>query len=314
MQHWSEQDLRYLKGVGPKIAEKLNRLGLHTQRDLLFHLPLRYEDRTFVSPVGSLQPGRRGQIEAEVLHAGVHFRRRGRSRRVLAARLGDNTGVIAVRFFYFNANQQKLFEKGNWLRCYGEVRVAQGELEMIHPETELIDIDDPPPLPQTLTPIYPTTEGLHQLSIKRILAQVVERLQNDGIAETLPQAWLEQNGFPDIGSAMLCLHNPETREDSELIAGNRHPAQHRFIVEELAAHRLALLERRRQIRSRRTPAIEAGADLRQKLLQALPFELTAAQRRVLDDLMRDFAAGKPMLRLVCVHEMPDHGSGVDQRR
>ena len=158
MEHWSEQDLRYLKGVGPKVAEKLHRLGLHRQRDLLFHLPLRYEDRTFITPVGSLQPGTRGQIEVEVLHAGVHFRRQGRSRRVLAAKLGDSTGVVAVRFFYFNAKQQKLLEKGNWLRCYGEVRVAQGELEMIHPEIELTDIDAPPPLPQTLTPIYPTTE------------------------------------------------------------------------------------------------------------------------------------------------------------
>ncbi|MCP4390053.1 MAG: hypothetical protein GY802_17295, partial [Gammaproteobacteria bacterium] len=150
MEHWSEQGLRYLKGVGPKVAEKLQKLGLNTQRDLLFHLPLRYEDRSFITPVGSLQPGQRCQIEVEVLHAGVHFRRVGRSRRVLVAKAADNTGVVALRFFYFNANQQKLFEKGNWLRCFGEVRSAQGELEMIHPETELIDIDDPSPLPQTL--------------------------------------------------------------------------------------------------------------------------------------------------------------------
>ena len=153
MEHWSQQDLRYLKGVGPKVAEKLQRLGLHRQRDLLFHLPLRYEDRTFVTPVGSLQPGQRCQIEAEVLHAGVQFRRQGRSRRVLVAKLGDNTGVVAVRFFYFSANQQQLFEKGNWLRCFGEVRVAQGELEMTHPEVQLLDRDDPAPLPATLTPI-----------------------------------------------------------------------------------------------------------------------------------------------------------------
>jgi ATP-dependent DNA helicase RecG len=305
MEHWSEQGLRYLKGVGPKVAEKLHRLGLNTQRDLLFHLPLRYEDRTFISPVGSLQPGQRCQIEAEVLHAGVSFRRQGRSRRVLAAKLADSTGVVAVRFFYFNANQQNLFEKGNWLRCFGEVRSAQGELEMIHPECELIDADHPVPLPQTLTPIYPTTEGLHQLSIKRILAQVIDKLETDGIAETLPQAWLDQNEFPDIGSAMLCLHRPESKSDSELIAVNRHPAQYRFVVEELAAHRLALLERRRHIRSRKTPTIIPGQEIRDKLTRSLPFELTGAQRRVLQDLMHDFAAGKPMIRLV----QGDVGSG-----
>jgi ATP-dependent DNA helicase RecG len=305
MEHWSTQGLRYLKGVGPKVAEKLHKLGLKTQRDLLFHLPLRYEDRTFVSPLGSLQPGQRSQIEAEVLHASVHFRRVGRSRRVLAARLADNTGLLSVRFFYFNANQQRQFEKGNWLRCFGEVRLAQGELEMIHPETEVIDIDNPPPLSLTLTPFYPTTEGLHQLSIKRILQQVIDKLKSDGLAETLPQTWLDKHQFPDFTSAMIDLHNPQSQRDGALIAQNRHPAQHRFIVEELAAHRLALLERRRQIRSRKTPLITPDEKLQQQLLATLPFSLTAAQQRVLSELMQDFAIGKPMIRLV----QGDVGSG-----
>jgi len=305
MEHWSAQGLRYLKGVGPKVTEKLHKLGLRTQRDLLFHLPLRYEDRTFVSPLGSLQPGQRSQIEAEVLHAGVHFRRMGRSRRVLAAKLADNTGAVTVRFFYFNANQQRQFEKGNWLRCFGEVRLAQGELEMIHPETEVIDIDNPPPLPQTLTPFYPTTEGLHQLSIKRILQQAIDKLKSDGIAETLPQAWLDKHQFPDFTSAMIDLHSPESKRDSALIAQHKHPAQYRFIVEELAAHRLALLERRRQIRSRKTPQIAPDDKLQQQLRETLPFTLTDAQHRVLAELMQDFASGKPMIRLV----QGDVGSG-----
>jgi len=305
MEHWSEQGLRYLKGVGPRVAEKLHKLGLRTQRDLLFHLPLRYEDRTFVTPVGSLQPGRRCQIEAEVLHAAIQFRRQGRSRRVLAAKLADSTGMIAVRFFYFSANQQKLLEKGNWLRCFGEVRVAQGELEMIHPEIQLLARDDPAPLPRTLTPIYPTTEGLHQASMKRILEQAIDKLKADGIAETLPRDWLDSHGFPDITSAMIDLHRPGSKRDSELIAQHRHPAQHRFVVEELAAHRVALLQRRREIRSRSTPEITVNSGFSDRLLQALPFELTAAQQRVLGELMEDFAAGKPMIRLV----QGDVGSG-----
>jgi ATP-dependent DNA helicase RecG len=305
MEHWSTQGLRYLKGVGPKLTEKLHKLGLKTQRDLLFHLPLRYEDRTFVSPLGSLQPGQRSQIQAEVLHSSVHFRRMGRSRRVLAAKLADNTGVITVRYFYFNANQQRQFEKGNWLRCFGEVRLAQGELEMIHPETEVIDLDNPPPLPQTLTPFYPTTEGLHQLSIKRILQQAIDKLKSDGLAETLPQAWLDKHQFPDFTSAMIDLHSPESKRDSALIAQNKHPAQYRFIVEELAAHRLALLERRRQIRSRKTPQIVPDDKLQQRLCETLPFALTGAQQRVLAELMQDFATGKPMIRLV----QGDVGSG-----
>ena len=305
MAHWSEEGLRYLKGVGPKIAQKLQRLGLQTQRDLLFHLPLRYEDRTFVTPVGSLQPGQRSQIEAEVLHSAVSFRRGGRSRRVLVAKLGDSTGVVTVRLFYFSDNQKKLYEKGNRVRCFGEVRIAQGELELVHPETEVIDVDDPSPLPQTLTPIYPTTEGLHQLSIKRILGQVLDKLEGESIAETLPQNWLDKHGFPDMTSAMIGLHRPQGKSESEKISRFEHPAQRRFAVEELTAHRLALLERRRQIRARKTPQIKDSDRLQRQLLEALPFDLTRAQLRVLDELRQDFAAGKPMIRLV----QGDVGSG-----
>ena len=213
--------------------------------------------------------------------------------------------MISARFFYFSARQQQLFEKGNWLRCYGELRSALGELEMIHPECELIDHDRPPPLPTTLTPIYPATEGLHQISLKRILQQVISKLKTDGIAETLPQSWLDKNHFPDISSAMIDLHSPESRRDRELIAQNRHPAQHRFVVEELAAHRLALLQRRQQIRSRKTPKIITDGSRQQKLIEQLPFQLTSAQRRVLEELMQDFASGKPMIRLV----QGDVGSG-----
>jgi ATP-dependent DNA helicase RecG len=305
MEHWSTLGLRYLKGVGPKVAEKLHKLGLNNQRDLLFHLPLRYEDRTFISPLGSLQPGKRYQIEAEVLQAAVQFRRTGRSRRVLVAKLADNTGMITVRFFFFNARQQQLFEKGNWVRCYGEVRSVLGELEMTHPEVELIDVDNPAPLSATLTPIYPTTEGLHQLTLKRILGQVIDQLKSDGVEETLPRVWLEKNQFPDFASAMIDLHRPENSRDSDLITHNLHPAQHRFVVEELAAHRLVLRERRRQLRARKTPRIIADDSMQQQFLQKLPFELTSAQQRVLAELLQDFGAGKPMIRLV----QGDVGSG-----
>ena len=305
MAHWSEAGLRYLKGVGPKIAEKLQRLGLQTQRDLLFHLPLRYEDRTSITPIGALQPGQHCQIEAEVLHAAVSFRRSGRSRRVMVAKLGDGSGLMAVRLFYFNDRQKKLYDKGNRVRCFGEVRLAQGELEFVHPETEVIDADNPPPLPQSLTPIYPTTEGLHQLSIKRILDQVLDKLETEGIDDTIPRDWLKRHAFPDIKTAMIGLHRPQGKAVGAEIARFESTAQHRFAIEELAAHRLALLERRRQIRVRKTPQISGSDRLQQRLLQSLPFQLTAAQHRVLEELRHDFSLGKPMVRLV----QGDVGSG-----
>jgi len=298
MDDWSEQSVRYLKGVGPKVAEKLHKLGIQTQRDMLFHLPLRYEDRTTVTAIGSLQPGGRSLVQAEVLQAATRFRRQGRSRRVLVAKLADPTGLLTIRLFYFSARQQQMLEKGNWLRCYGEVRIAQRELEMVHPEIELIDIDDPPALTQNLTPVYPTTEGLHQLSIGKIVRQVVDLLATEAMAETLPSSWLEQHRFPDFKTAMLHLHSPGAQRDTEMIARFAHPAQFRFIVEELAAHRLALLERRAKIRARNNPAIKTGGDLVKTLSNKLPFELTRAQQRVMKKLMQDFERGKPMMRLL----------------
>ncbi len=298
MRDWSAQGIRYLKGVGPRVAEKLQKLGILTLRDLLFHLPLRYEDRTTVTPIGALQPGSRSLIQAQVLQAATSFRRQGRSRRVLVAKLEDASAVLTVRFFYFSKRQQAMLEKGHWLRCFGEVRIAQGELEMVHPEIEVIDIDDPPSLAQNLTPVYPTTEGLHQLSIRKIVRQAVESLQGNEMAETLPSCWLDAQGFPDFKSAMLHLHSPQQQRDTKLIAQRAHPAQFRFIVEELTAHRLTLLERRAKIRVLSSPAIKTDGNLIRKLTASLPFKLTGAQQRVVKTLLQDFDRGKPMIRLL----------------
>jgi len=298
MEDWSEQGVQYLKGVGPKVAQRLQKLGIQTQRDLLFHLPLRYEDRTIVTAIGALQPGAKSLIQAEVLQAATNFRSRGRSRRVLVAKLEDHSGVLTIRLFYFSARQQQLLEKGNCLRCYGEVRMVQGNLEMVHPEIEVIDIDDPPALAQNLSPIYSTTEGLHQLSIKKIVHQAVEKLAREGMAETLPSSWLEQHRFPDFKSAMLHLHRPGETHDTNLIARHAHPAQSRFVVEELTAHRLALLARRAEIRTRNNPSINTDGSLLKTFSSHLPFELTAAQQSVMQELMLDFESGKPLLRLL----------------
>jgi ATP-dependent DNA helicase RecG len=206
--------------------------------------------------------------------------------------------VLTIRLFYFSARQQQMLEKGNWVRCFGEVRIAQGELEMVHPELEVIDRDKPPALTETLTPVYPTTEGLHQLSITKIVRQAVDSLKTSEIDETLPLSWLEQHGFPDFKSAMLHLHSPQQARDTDLIARRQHPAQFRFIVEELTAHRLALLERRAKIRILDSPVIRSSAGLAEKLIASLPFELTRAQQRVVAELLGDFKRGKPMIRLL----------------
>ncbi|MCP3687084.1 MAG: ATP-dependent DNA helicase RecG [Gammaproteobacteria bacterium] len=305
MEDWSTQGLRYLQGVGPKLTQKLEKLGLTTQRDLLFHLPLRYEDRTSVTAIGALQPGQRSLVQAEVLYVNTTLRRQRSSGRVLVAKLADHSGVFTIRLFYFSAHLQHMLEKGNWIRCFGEVRIAMGELEMVHPELKLIDIDQPPALDQNLTPVYSTTEGLHQQSIKKIVAQVIDKLQSHDMAETLPQAWLAKHQFPNFKAAMLCLHRPRDSNDAALIASRNHPAQHRFAIEELTAHKLALLERRAAIRARQNPQINTAGKLVDQLLGNLPFTLTQAQQTALQDLLEDFDSGKPMQRLL----QGDVGSG-----
>ena len=305
MEHWSAQGVQFLKGVGPKVSEKLKKLGLETQRDMLFHLPLRYEDRTQVTPIGGLQPGRKQLIEAEVLQVAVNFRRQGPSRRVLVAKLEDHSGLLTIRLFFFSSGQQQQLQKGNRLRLFGEVRIAQGELEMVHPEFEVLDPQNPPPLEQNLTPVYPTTEGLHQLSITKIIRQVITQLNQDDMPETLPEFWLTQNNFPDFKSAMLSLHRPQQQTDTQLIASRRHPAQYRFIIEELTAHRLALIERRMIVQKLSNPSIKTDGELHEKFIENLPFQLTMAQQRVVAEVMQDFSRSQPMMRLL----QGDVGSG-----
>lgn len=305
MNDWSRDDVSTLTGVGPRLKEKLAKLGIRCKQQLLFHLPLRYEDRTRITPLGALQSGQRALIEAEVLQAAVSFRRQGRSRRVLLVKLSDGTGFITWRFFHFSASQQQRLEKGSWIRGFGEARQVMGALEMVHPEYEVINTDTPPPLNQFLTPVYPTTDGLHQIGLRKIMQQLLLQLEQQALKETLPTAWLQQAHLPSVSDALRILHNPRHQQDVRLIQQIRHPAQRRFIIEELAAHRIGLLQRRQRISQRQSPRIPPAQDMLQQLEQSLPFQLTSAQQRVIAEVMDDFSRHQPMMRLI----QGDVGSG-----
>ncbi len=305
MDDWSRQDVSTLSGVGPKLKEKLARLGITSKQQMLFHLPLRYEDRTQITPLGSLQSGQRVLIQAEILQSGVSFRRQGRSRRLLLVKLADGTGFLTLRFFNFNAGQQNRLEKGNWIRCFGEARLVMGSIEMVHPEYEIIHPDTPPPLDSYLTPVYPVTDGLHQLSLRKIMRQLILQLGELGLTETLPLQWIQQHHLPSVTQALQILHNPRNLDDVQKIQSVQHPAQQRFIIEELTAHRLSLLQRRQQISRLHCPSINDSDDFEQKLLSSLEFELTAAQRRVINEFKQDYRLNQPMMRLI----QGDVGSG-----
>jgi ATP-dependent DNA helicase RecG len=305
MQDWSRDDVSRIKGVGPALREKLLRLGISNQQQMLFHLPLRYEDRTRVSAIGSLQTGQRALIEVEILSVGVSFRRRGRNGRVLLLKVADGSGMLTLRFFHFSAAQQALLQKGRWIRCFGEARRVMDSLEMIHPEFEIVDPQKPAPLEQVLTPVYPVTEGLHQARMRKLMGDLIARLEQEGLSETLPGDWLRSHHLPSVRDALLALHHPRDERDVTAIQAFTHPAQQRFVVEELAAHRISLLQKRQLIDSSICPDIRPDKGLQRRFCDELPFKLTNAQQRVVTELQEDFKRASPMMRLL----QGDVGSG-----
>jgi ATP-dependent DNA helicase RecG len=290
-----------LKGVGPRNAGRLAKLGIHTVQDLLFHLPLRYQDRTRILPIGSLQPGEQAVVEGIVELADITYGRR----RSLLVRLADGTGLVTLRFFYFNTAQQSALRRGVTLRCFGEVRTGPSGLEMIHPEYRRVD--EGGQLEDSLTPIYPTTEGMHQLSWRGMAGKALDMLdsQNGALPEWLPEELLGRFRLPAVGDAVRYLHRPPPDAPQSLLLEGRHPAQQRLAFEELLAHQLSLRETRQRQRRVKAPRLKASHELIDPLLAGLPFELTAAQRRVIREISRDLADDHPMMRLV----QGDVGSG-----
>ncbi|MCC8988301.1 MAG: ATP-dependent DNA helicase RecG [Candidatus Contendobacter sp.] len=291
-----------LKGVGPKLADRLLRLGIRTIVDVLLHLPLRYQDRTRLTPVGRLQPGAEAQIEAEVVGSEVTSR----GRRFLLCHLADGTGVLTLRFFHFSPGQQQLLgQTGARLRCFGEVRQGYAGLEMIHPECRRISSDEPPAA-ACLTPFYPATAGLQQFTLRSLVEQALGCLDQAALLpELLPPAVLAQLQLPPIAEAVRLLHRPPAATALAELDSGRHPAQRRLAFEELLAHQLSLRRLRQRMKQHIAPPLAGNGGLTQRFLERLPFVLTAAQQRVLDEIAADLAQPRPMLRLL----QGDVGSG-----
>jgi ATP-dependent DNA helicase RecG len=297
-----------LKGVGPRIACRLERLQIRTVQDVLFHLPARYEDRTRITPMGAVQPGQLVVVQGEVELAEVRFGRR----RSLLVRVSDGSGSLTLRFFHFNAAQQAGFKRGTAIRCYGEARGNPASLELVHPEYSLLPGTSPPAvMAEYLTPVYPATEGVHQLSLRALTEEALSYLgEQDGshraaLVDWLPAALVRSCRLTSLPAALRYVHRPPPNAPLELLAAGKHPAQQRLAFEELLAHHLSLRRIRQRAQQLAAPAFSGSQTLVNRYINRLPFTLTAAQQRVLREIQLDLSRAHPMARLV----QGDVGSG-----
>jgi len=180
-------DLIALKGVGPALVSKLQKLKIHNQYDLLFLLPIRYEDKTCLQNISDLVLGEKALIQGEIVLTTVVYR----GRRMLISQLSDDTGIITLRLFHFSKQQAKRLAKNTVVRCFGQTRKTTSGLEMIHPEYQIIDPENPKPLETGLTPIYPSTEGLQQGRLRKIIRAALHQ-QIDSIPELLPHSIVKE--------------------------------------------------------------------------------------------------------------------------
>ena len=290
-----------LKGVGPALEKKLAAIGILTLQDLLFHLPLRYEDRTRVTLTARAQLGEYQQFEGEVTSCEIQFGKR----RSLRCSLRDSSGSITLRFFHFSAAQKDSLAVGTALRVYGEVKRGRSSFEIFHPEYKPLS-QVSAEVPDTLTPIYPTTEGLLQPRLRSIIAQAVDLVVGkDSIEDYLPEDLVKRLGLASLVDAILHIHRPPADAFGGWDRDAPNPGRDRLAFEELLTHRLSLRRLREDSDNQASPQFSNNNDLLRGFIAQLPFELTGGQQRAFAEIAEDLQRPTPMLRLL----QGDVGSG-----
>ncbi|MEN2839610.1 ATP-dependent DNA helicase RecG [Mannheimia haemolytica] len=291
--------LTALSGVGAAISEKLSRIGINNVQDLLFHLPMRYEDRTRITPIADVRPESFATIEGYVQLTEVQFGKRP----ILSVTLSDSTSKIMLKFFNFNAGMKNSLATGVRVKAFGEIKRGRFMAEIHHPEYQIIRDNQPLVLAETLTPIYSTTEGLKQASLRKLTEQALALLEKVKVAELLPDEYNPHKY--SLKEALQLLHRPPPTISAEVLEKGDHPAQKRLIFEELLAHNLAMQQLRLGVKQQYAEALTYQTDIKQRFLDSLPFKPTHAQSRVTADIEQDLAKPHPMMRLV----QGDVGSG-----
>jgi ATP-dependent DNA helicase RecG len=289
-----------LKGVGAKVAEKLAKLGLKNLQDIIFHLPLRYEDRTRVYPMADLYAGMHGTVVGEVVNADIKYGRK----RMLIVQITDGTDTVNLRFFHFSAAQLNGFKTGAKIRAFGEIRSGNASFwEIMHPEYKVVVDGVKLEMEEHLTPVYPTTEGVNQITLRKLSAQALQQLDKGALPDLLPKGLYADQ--LSLEQALHLVHRPPPDVDIQMLADGQHPAQHRLVLEELLAHHLSMLKVRAEYNQDPGIAVALDEALKQAFLQQLPFSPTGAQARVVAEIESDLCIAQPMMRLV----QGDVGSG-----
>ncbi|MBD8897478.1 ATP-dependent DNA helicase RecG [Rhodanobacter sp. DHG33] len=296
------QSVSKLPGVGPALEALLHKLGLERVQDLWFHLPLRYEDRTSVTPIAALRTGQSAQVVGTVEAVERGFRYRPQLKVAIS---DDSRQTLQLRFFHFNRAQAEQLAVGARLLCFGEVRHAGQGLEMVHPQYRRLAAGEDVALEDRLSPVYPTTEGLGQKRLAGVVAKALALLPPESALELIPHDLCASHGLASLRDALLTVHRPPPDARLDLLLHGRHPAQQRLAFEELLTQHLSLKRMRAAVQRRKAPRLAAAGVLRERLLASLPFALTGAQGRVDAEVRRDLAQASPMLRLV----QGDVGSG-----
>jgi ATP-dependent DNA helicase RecG len=282
--------------ISPATLAKLAKLGIHHRADLLLHLPLRYEDETHLAPIATVQAGETVQVQGTVTHSEIAFR----ARRTLVCRLEDNGGELYLRFLNFYPSQQKQLAVGKQIRAVGEVRMGHYGLEMVHPKCRAVDDDTP--LQQSLTPVYPTTAGLSQPILRKLISNAFETLP---LSDTLPGVLLQRLHLAGFAESVQLLHNPAPDISASSLEERNHAAWRRIKFDELLAQQLSMRVHHRERGKRTAPALVPRRQLTARLIKDLPFVLTKAQQRTFAEISRDLAQPHPMQRLL----LGDVGSG-----
>lgn len=290
------QSCEILPGVGPALVDKLSRCGIHTIGDSILHLPYRYQDRTRITPICDLRPTDYCVIVGQIFKTEIKYGKR----MMLHCYVQDKTsGVLRLRFFHFNKQQLHTLKATMWLHAFGEVRQFANQLEMIHPEYRVLSSEQDVIVDETLTPLYPTTEGLTQARLRQLIKLTLTEHQAAlGQLEWMSQEQLQHFAFPSLAHAITFLHNPPPDTTINTLEEKTHPALQRVIFDELLAKRLSMQFARQYRNQFGAPALSLNKALTNQFINQLPFVLTEAQQRVSSEISQDLAKNKPMLRLI----------------